>query len=69
MLNFRNILKMENFAERSGKRQKLTRRALVDFLSTLSAQNDRLDVSYHMKYVLKASTQYIRCYNTIFEPS
>ena len=51
MLIFRNILKMENFAERSGKRQKLSRRAQVDFWSTSSAQNDRLDVSYHMKYV------------------
>ena len=68
MLIFKNILKMVNFAERSGKRRKLSRRAQVDFLGTLSAQNDRLDVRYHMKYVLKALTQYIRCYNTIFEP-
>ena len=69
MLIFKNILKMINFAERSGKCRKLSRRAQVDFLGTLSAQNDRLDVRYHMKYVLKALTQYTRCCNTIFETS
>ena len=69
MLIFKNILKMVNFVKYSGKRQKLSRRAQVDFLSTLSAQNDCLDVGYNMKYVWEASTQYTRCCNTIFETS
>ena len=57
MLIFKNILKMVNFAKWSGKRRKLSCGAQVDFLSTLSAQNDHLDVGYNMKYVSKASTQ------------
>ena len=68
-LLFKNILKIVNFAAWSGKRWKLSQEAQVDFLTTFSAQNSCLDIGYNMKYVWKASSQYIKCYNPIFEPS
>ena len=67
-LDIENILKKVNFSDWSGKRQKLSQEAQVDFLTTSSAQNVCLDVGYNMEYVQKASAQYIRCYNTIREP-
>ena len=67
-VDFENILKKVDFADWSGKRQKLSPEAQNAFLTTSSAQNACLGVGYNMEYIKKASAQYIRCYNTICEP-
>ena len=51
MLIFKNISKIVNFADWSGKRLKLSQEAQADFLTTLSAQNVCPDIGYNMEYV------------------